>query len=57
MDMNQPPSLWCNAFTTDARVDKGPAEICQKRVAAMSDTLQTTIARLGERLDALKERL
>jgi hypothetical protein len=28
-----------------------------KARCAMSDTLQTTIARLSERLDALKERL
>ena len=39
------------------RRDKGRAAILQKRVAAMSDTQLTTIARLDERLAALKERL
>jgi hypothetical protein len=39
------------------RGDKGAASNCQKRVAAMSDTQLTTIARLDERLKTLKERL
>jgi hypothetical protein len=51
------PGSGCTAFATDNAGDKGETAICQKRVAVMSDSLQTTIARLSERLDALKERL
>jgi len=40
-----------------ARGHKGDGSNCQKRLAAMSDTQLTTIARLDERLKTLKERL
>jgi len=36
---------------------RGRSPIARKGLAAMSDTLLTTIARLDERLTALKERL
>lgn len=54
--MNLRRSGW-PPFTTLARNDKGAGLLCPKRVAAMSDTQLTTIARLDERLTALKERL
>jgi hypothetical protein len=40
----------------NARV-KGGAPVLPERVAAMSDSQMTSIARLAERLSALKERL
>jgi hypothetical protein len=45
-------------FVHDERPrDKGASDVCEERGSTMSDSQLTTIARLENRLDALKERL
>jgi hypothetical protein len=47
----------CDSFTTEVRRDKRPASSRQETMHLMSETQRTTIARLEERLESLKERL